>query len=667
MSRERTAPVEFPPRIVQYGKDEPLPERHQVRAGPLTAILEGGDLRYVKLGADQIVLRLYAAIRDRNWNTIEPRYREYHLEQGDDAFSLRFVAENVSDDVDFEWTGTITGTPDGVITATMDGHARRDFLKNRIGWCVLHPMELAGVPATVQTPAGPVSGAFPDLISPHQPFLDMESIAHATSGGGEVLIRFEGDLFEMEDQRNWTDASYKTYSTPLRLPYPAPIAKGDRVWQRVTVEATGGKPAAASNVPLRVQVDPTRSRPLPLIGLGAASHGVPLTGEDADLLRGLHPAHLHVTLDLTVANWRSRLAGAAADAATLGAALEIEAIASSTGAGLDELAGALATSGADVSRVFVFPADGMTTTETVIDAAIEAFQQRGLVTLLGGGSRAYFTELNRATLPLAAMEVVGYTLNPQVHAFDNASLTESLAAQAETVRSARAIVGERPLAVGPITLSPRFNPNASGPEPEPAPGALPPTVDYRQPSLFAAGWLVGSINALASAGADALTYFQTTGWRGLIERRDHPLRVAAFHSWPGMIFPIYHVLADVAGFSTGEVLSVKTGDPLRVQALVLRDGDKLRVLLANMTGAPISIDLDLPAVSSASMRRLDSDTAMAAATEPAKYRSATEPLLDSTSPLSVELPPFGLATLDLEVAEARMTFVNHTIGEDGDE
>ena len=69
----------------------------------------------------------------------------------------------------------------------------------------------------------------------------MQSIAHATAGG-EIVIRFEGDLWEMEDQRNWTDASYKTYSTPLRLPYPVEIHEGDRVWQRVTIEARGGSP-----------------------------------------------------------------------------------------------------------------------------------------------------------------------------------------------------------------------------------------------------------------------------------------------------------------------------------------------------------------------------------------------------------------------------------------
>src|SRR4051812_30475141 len=152
MGEERTGPVTFPAKVSQYGLNESLPERHELRTGPLTTILEGGDLRYVKLGADTVVLRLYAAIRDRNWNTIEPRFVSYQLDRNDDGFSVRFVVENVSNDVDFEWQGSITGTPDGVITATMDGVARKSFLRNRIGWCVLHPMDLAGVQATVETP-----------------------------------------------------------------------------------------------------------------------------------------------------------------------------------------------------------------------------------------------------------------------------------------------------------------------------------------------------------------------------------------------------------------------------------------------------------------------------------------------------------------------------------
>ncbi|MBW3633503.1 MAG: hypothetical protein KY456_10815, partial [Chloroflexi bacterium] len=253
MSEERTGPVAFPAPVIQYGKNEPLPEDYDLRAGPLTAVLEGGDLRYVKLGEETVVLRLYAAVRDRNWNTIEPRFLSYELDRHDDGFSVRFVAEHVSNEVDFEWRGSITGTPAGVITATMDGVARKDFLRNRIGWCVLHPMALAGVPARVETPDGTVEGRFPDLISPHQPFFDMQSISYATPSG-EIAIRFEGDLWEMEDQRNWTDASYKTYSTPLRIPYPVQLQEGDRVWQQVIIEARGGeKVAPAAKGPLRVR------------------------------------------------------------------------------------------------------------------------------------------------------------------------------------------------------------------------------------------------------------------------------------------------------------------------------------------------------------------------------------------------------------------------------
>ena len=655
MSEERSEPVEFPPRVMRYGKDEPLPERIPVRAGPLAAIIEGGDLRYVKLGDDLIVLRLYAAIRDRNWNTIEPAYTSYEVDQSDEGFTVRFAAENVSGDVDFMWQGEITGTPDGVIIATMDGVARKDFQRNRIGWCVLHPMEVAGVSATTETPDGTVEGAFPELISPHQPFFDIQSIAHETPGGGEVAIRFEGDLWEMEDQRNWTDASYKTYSTPLRIPYPVEVRKGDRVKQTVTISGTGvGAAVEGSGAAVQVTVDPSRSKGLPAVGLGVASHGAPLADEDIALLKALRPAHLRVPLDLTRTDWRDSLAQAAGEAGKLEAALEIEAIAGSDGAGLQGLAVELARSAVDAARVLVFAEGSLDTPEAVMRVAREAFGAARIDAAIGGGTRGYFTELNRAaeTLPLDEMEVVGYTVNPQVHAFDSASLTETLAAQPETVRSARAFIGDRQLAVGPITLKPPFNPNATGPEAKPAPGELPAAVDARQPSLFAAGWLVGSLNALGNADVDALTYFETTGWRGLIERRDHPLRVETFHSWPGMVFPVYHVLADVAEFRDGEILPVALGDGLRVQGLALRKGDRTRVLLANMTDDPVSVTLDLAGAQRGSLRQLDDRSFTRAASEPGTFRDSSQPVDVADGIAEIALPPFAVATLTAETAPA---------------
>ena len=83
--------------------------------------------------------------------------------------------------------------------------------------------------------------------------------------------------------------------------------------------------------------------------------------------------------------------------------------------------------------------------------------------LIGGGTNANFTELNRARPPVEALDLLCYSINPQVHAFDNASLAETLAAQAATVASARQFAGGLPLAITPVTLRPRFNPNATGP------------------------------------------------------------------------------------------------------------------------------------------------------------------------------------------------------------
>lgn len=37
----------------------------------------------------------------------------------------------------------------------------------------------------------------------------------------------------MEDQRNWTDSSFKTYCTPPQLPYPGKVAAGTRISQTV--------------------------------------------------------------------------------------------------------------------------------------------------------------------------------------------------------------------------------------------------------------------------------------------------------------------------------------------------------------------------------------------------------------------------------------------------
>ena len=57
---------------------------------------------------------------------------------------------------------------------------------------------------------------------------------HEIAPGTWATCTMEGDAFEMEDQRNWSDASYKTYVRPLARPWPYTLPKGEPVAQSVT-------------------------------------------------------------------------------------------------------------------------------------------------------------------------------------------------------------------------------------------------------------------------------------------------------------------------------------------------------------------------------------------------------------------------------------------------
>src|SRR5262249_42243488 len=153
------------------------------------------------------------------------------------------------------------------------------------------------------------------------------------------------------------------------------------------------------------------------------------------------------------------------------------------------------------------------------------------------------------------------SMNPQIHAFDELSLVEALEAQAETVRSANAFCGATPLAVTPITLRPRFNAVATVEEAA-TEATLPWEVDPRQMSLFGAAWTLGSVASLAPTGVESLTYFETTGPRGLLECEERPL--PAFPSTAGELFPLFHVLADVCELHGAEILEAATDDPLSI-------------------------------------------------------------------------------------------------------
>jgi hypothetical protein len=200
--------------------------------------------------------------------------------------------------------------------------------------------------------------------------------------------------------------------------------------------------------------------------------------------------------------------------------------------------------------------------------------------------------------------------------------------------------------VSPVTLKPRFNPNATGPEQPPPPGQLPAQVDPRQLSLFGAAWTLGSLKHLSESGAASVTYYETTGWRGVIETEAGSLLPDCFPSQPGMLFPLYHIFADLADPKPGQFLACRSSNPLAVLGLAVRNNDTLHLLLANMTAAPQQIELGPVKADTVSLRRLNTESAPLAMFDPQRFRAASEIMGAVGGSATVALSPYETVRID---------------------
>jgi hypothetical protein len=637
-------------RVLYYGQDRPLPRVVPLRAGPLSLLLEDGDLRYIKYGDREIIRRIYVAIRDRNWGTVPNTISNFSAEIHDDSFRITFDVTNRQGEIDFSWRGSLTGNADGLVEA--------------IGFCILYPSELAGAAARVTHSGGAAEeAALPEDVSPNQPVLpfgDMNGLAHRVQPGLWADVRFAGDIFEMEDQRNWTDASFKIFCTPLSLPYPALIKAGEPVVQSVTLRLVpdadlAARPAGVTSSAARLSLAVDRSsegRPLPKIGLGAASHDQPLTGVEVERLKKLDIGHLRADLQLSDANYTSRLQRAAADAETLGVPLHfaLKISVEDGEAQLAALADLMKQRRPNVAAWLIYPARelfwGGSPVREVLELAHRALDGVIPGARFGSGTDADYIFMSRSLPPLEMVDFLTFAITPQVHAFDNASVVETARAQAAVAHSAQRLSAGRPVIVSPITFKMRYNAYASEPPKPTPPGVLPSAVDPRQMSLFGAGWTICSIGTLATTGVESVTYFETTGWRGVMETASGSPLPDKFQSFPGGVYPMYHIFADVAEFAGGEVLAVRASNPLAVDGLALGKGERLRVLVANMTDTSQDVAVGgMP--EQVNVRMLDETHAERAMQDPETFRSQPGRAASAFGgTLALVLPPYAVARLD---------------------
>ncbi|WP_404423344.1 hypothetical protein [Nibricoccus sp. IMCC34717] len=599
-------------------QDTPSLPRRLLRAGPVTVEYdpEGGDLRYIRVGGTLALLRVYAAVRDRNWGTIAGAIRDEVIEEREHSFSIRYTSRHTRGEIDFEWSAEIAGNADGSLSFSFNGECLSDFERNRIGFCLLQPQDFGGMSCKVEYTDGRLAEAvLPRDVCGEQPvpgFTDLRQLTHSLPGGGELTVRMEGDAFEMEDQRNWIDASFKTFCTPLRIPYPVLVKRGTRVQQRLTLTACAGNPSAA-NDESAVGVSQTgRRHALPEIGLGLSTSGRTLSPAAAEALHQMGPRHLRVDLGWPLLELDGAWQRALSEAREIGAKLEVALHVDARDPGLSSLLDLLDEHRAQLARILVLPRSGSATTEALLAGVSSRLKALGCPVFCG--TNADFYHLSKAGLPpWEKCDGVCWAMNPQVHAFDWTSISETPTAVPAQMQTASRWFPGKQLVVSPVTLRPRYLPDAKGPVAPTPPGELPFSVDPRQPSLVAASWTLAMLGRLAEGGCRSVTLFETHGWRGLVEDAEGAAVPLRFPSRAGALFPVYHALAILAAHAAGSIRILDTTRPYDLFAAELAPGTHL---LASLSPRPLTVAVPAWRGRQVSIIRLHAGNAADASAEP---------------------------------------------------
>jgi len=578
-----------------FGSAEAEPVPRTVTVDDFHLLIADGALRQISYRGVEIVRRLDCPIRDQNWGTHTPAGVEERLDDTDGWLDYRRTF-SVGDG---QLSGILAFTiePGGPLTARIDLTAIEDFTTSRAGFTLLHPItDVAGHTLSVTHADGTEeTTAFPKMVAPGQPVFDIRRLRHKV-GNVDVSIEFSGEIFEMEDQRNWTDASYKTYCRPLRLAIPYVIKAGETVSQeiRITASAIAGtaKPAPSPPPePVRF-ARPGDARVSPDILLAAAAGWVTEPENGANDIAGVNGIVARLEGHETgQEEWIRFLAQHGCGPETY---CDLEIIVPNGADPAQHLrlvAVNISKQGIKPRHVFSLPADYLRsyqpngdwpqglTPEDCARAAEKAFPDA----TIGVGMMSNFTEVNRRRPAKDIGSYLTFGTTAIVHAADDRSVLETLEAFSHIFATARSFNGARDIRLGLVAIGMRTNPYGAGVAPNPERNRLAMAMDDpRQHGRFAASFAVAASAIAAQSGCGALALAAPAG---------------PFSMTTGEVKPEPNPLCHVAsGLSllAGKPLVVLKDAPPCVYGITVQNTGGLEGICTNASLDPVVLTFDQP-------------------------------------------------------------------------
>ncbi|HLX28292.1 MAG TPA: hypothetical protein VKV24_07395 [Casimicrobiaceae bacterium] len=603
-----------------FGTDEAVPDAQTLHAGSLDVIVRGPRLTRIGCGDVEIWHGVAFLFRDPDWGTPEPVVDAVDTGIAASSFRLRATGRfPVSAPIDFAIE--IEGRENGHIAIAAQATPRADIRANRLGLCVLYPMSLGGERVEIEHVDGRVSrSTFPTLIPPWPPFMLVRAIRHEYAPGRWAHCRFEGDLFEVEDQRNNADASFKAYSRSNSMPRPYFLRGGVPVRQSVDLDIdaprTMTRARRASTISVRIEAD---AGVLPSIGVEISAADAHANEATRAALAALAPAHLHLAVPPIgdAIDWHA--------IANLLALARAELRLDLVGASLEEAVERVELVGEQVKDAGMTPASvaAFPSEQRAIDAVRCVFPDSAV----GGGTPHFFVQLNRLD-NLGGCDFLSFTTSSIVHGADDESVMLTLQSLPSMIETLRRCYPNARVAVGPSGIAARASPFGTQPPNDGLHRIALARSDPRTRGLFGAAWTVGYVAQLATMHVDAITLMGLTGEAGIVG----PDEQGAFARYPS-----HFVLERMRG--PANVRRVAVSEPRRVAALALCGDNRHELLLANLGVEPIDVELeDAP---QAGVAILDAGTWQAFASRATRWQSFLCPLRAGR----VRLDAFAIASL----------------------
>jgi D-apionolactonase len=525
------------------------------------------------------------------------------IENGD-RFRVSYAGSCDGPDGSIQYETQVAGSADGRLRFSAEYSSPKGFVTNRTGFVVLHaPDDIVGRLLEITHSGGLTSETiFPTLIRPDQPASDIIGLRYEFADGCGIALRMEGDTFEMEDQRNWTDASFKTYVRPLSRGFPYRVEPGQILKQEIALSITGQAPThvRSKDEVISVEWGGELIGKMPQLGLYADSSILRESVPKSAALSQMKASFLHARVDLRAADAMTVLDRTGEWSALVDGHLALDVIVAgrAPAAELAALGEWLDHRMPHLDTLFIIPARDlpahMSGDGTAGDATLREFLAEARLLLprvrLAAGVPVGFPELNR-NRPAPGFDVITHATQAIVHAADDRSVMETLSTIAHVVRSTRDFAGPVFYRIGPATIGMLSTSSASGPLANPAGRRIAMAMeDPRQKGLFAAAFMIGYVEA--AAGVDALTLATPTGAFGLLDTKGARRPVAA--AFEGM-----------ATLSNAPRLDVRQNGSGRLAAVAAMTSDGPVLWLANLREVPVVVNLQ----SAASLIRLfDADS-----------------------------------------------------------